>query len=253
MLAPLLEHRQTSVNEESVKPVSAPALTLTLSPPEVDESSQGESYLSAEEWQVVEALRRGDEDAFMALVAQYHNAMIRLAVMYVRDRAVAEEVVQDTWLDVLRGIHRFEGRSSLKTWIFRIVTNSAKTRGQREGRTIAVDWQEGSEDEPAVSPDRFLPSDHAQWPHHWHGGGKPAAWGEDIEEQLASEETRAYIQQVIGTLPPGPREVISLRDVEGWSSEEVCNVLAISETNQRVLLHRARSKVRRALEQYFEQ
>ena len=220
---------------------------------EADDGSPAESFLSAAEWQVVEALRRGDEDAFMALVEQYHNAMIRLAMMYVRDRAVAEEVVQDTWLDVLRAIHRFEGRASLKTWIFRILTNSAKTRGQREGRTIAIAWQEGLDDEPAVSPDRFLPADHTQWPHHWSAAGKPTAWGDEIEEQLASEETRAYIQQVIATLPPGPREVITLRDVEGWPSDEVCNVLGISETNQRVLLHRARAKVRRALEQYFEQ
>jgi RNA polymerase sigma-70 factor (ECF subfamily) len=221
-------------------------------PAEADAGRPAKPFLSADDWQVVEVLRRGDEAAFMALVGQYHNAMIRLATMYVRDRAVAEEVVQDTWLDVLRAIHRFEGRSSLKTWIFRILTNSAKTRGQREGRTIAVNWQEGVDDEPAVSPDRFLPAGHPQGPHHWQAAGKPAAWGDDVEEQLASAETRAHIQQLIAALPPGPREVITLRDVEGWSSGEVCNVLGISETNQRVLLHRARSKVRRALEQYLQ-
>jgi RNA polymerase sigma-70 factor, ECF subfamily len=230
------------VNDEAFLPASLPPLAETAA----------ESPLSAEEWQLVESLRQGDEAAFMSLVEQYHNSLIRLAILYVRDRAVAEEVVQETWLNLLRAIHRFEGRSSLKTWLFRILTNSAKTRGQREDRTIAVSWQDSPDDEPAVSPDRFLPTDHPHYPHHWLATARPAYWDDHIEDQLAAEETRTYIQQVIATLPPGPREVITLRDVEGWSSQEVCNVLGISETNQRVLLHRARSKVRRALEQYLE-
>jgi RNA polymerase sigma-70 factor, ECF subfamily len=204
-----------------------------------------------EERKLVEALRRGDEEAFMTLIARYHNAMIRLAMLYVRDRAVAEEVVQETWLDVLPAIHHFEERASLKTWLFRILSNGAKTRGQREGRTVAIAWEEGEGDEQAVSPDRFLPAG-SEYAGHWIATAKPVHWGESVEEQLASDETRRYIQEVIASLPAGPREVITLRDVEGWSSEEVCNVLGISETNQRVLLHRARSKVRRALEQYLE-
>jgi RNA polymerase sigma-70 factor (ECF subfamily) len=173
-------------------------------------------------------------------------------MLYVRERVVAEEVAQEIWLGVLQGIHRFEGRSSLKTWIFHILTNRAKTHGQREGRTIpfsAVWNPDDDPDEMAVDPQRFLPADHPRWPGHW--ASFPNRWDAIPEEHLLSQETRAVLQSAIDRLPPSQREVISLRDVEGWTSDEVCNVLGISKTNQRVLLHRARSKVRRALEQYL--
>jgi RNA polymerase sigma-70 factor, ECF subfamily len=201
---------------------------------------------------LVQALRRGNEDAFVALVSRYYSAMLSLALLYVPSHAVAEEVVQETWLAVLQGISRFEGRSSLKTWMFHILVNIAKTRGQREERSIPLSSLaelDLDRDEPAVEPERFLPPDHELWPHGWLHA--PQSWAALPEEQLLSRETGMHIQQAIAALPPMQREVIRLRDLEGWSGEEVCNTLELSETNQRVLLHRARSKVRASLEQYF--
>jgi RNA polymerase sigma-70 factor (ECF subfamily) len=200
--------------------------------------------------ELVAALRAGDEAAFASLVDSYSGALMRLARMYVSSAAVAEEVVQETWLGVIRGIDRFEGRSSLKTWIFRILVNNAKTRGQREGRSIPFSSvaRPGDGDEPAVDPDRFLPADSAQDPGHWALG--PSPWPTP-EERLLSGETRDLILEAIKELPAAQREVVTLRDVEGWSSKDVRNALEISETNQRVLLHRGRTKVRAALEKHF--
>jgi RNA polymerase sigma-70 factor (ECF subfamily) len=209
---------------------------------------------STEEFRLVAALRSGEEAAFALLVDKYHTALVRLASIYVPNRAVAEEVVQETWLGVLQGLNRFEGRSSLKTWIFRILTNRAKTRGQREARTIPFsDLADPMADsaEPTVEPDRFNPPDHPQWPGHW--AAEPSSWNQVPESHFLSQETRARVMQAIELLPPNQREVITLRDIEGWSSDEVCHTLELSEANQRVLLHRARAKVRRALEQYFDE
>jgi RNA polymerase sigma-70 factor (ECF subfamily) len=210
-----------------------------------------EATLSLDEAQLLQALQAGDEAAFEELVLMYHSALLRVAQIWVSSRAVAEEVVQDTWLGVLNGLERFEGRSSLKTWIFRILSNTAKTRAQREGRTLPFSALQdpGRVPEPAVSADRFLDSEHARWPGHW--GAPPAPW--DPEERLLGAETRAVIADAIEGLPAAQRAVVSLRDVEGWSSDDVCNALEISETNQRVLLHRGRSKVRRALEEYLSE
>jgi RNA polymerase sigma-70 factor (ECF subfamily) len=196
------------------------------------------------------ALRAGDEAAFMALVRRHHAAMVRVAQIYVSRREVAEEVVQEAWVGALRGLDRFEGRSSLKTWLFRIVTNLAKTRAAREGRTIPFSALRtpGSVPEPAVEPERFRPPADARWPGHW--AARPAEWP---EQRLLETESLARIKEAIEELPDNQRAVITLRDVEGWSSDEVCNALELSETNQRVLLHRARSKVRRALERYFDE
>jgi RNA polymerase sigma-70 factor (ECF subfamily) len=194
---------------------------------------------------LVAALRRGDEAAFRALIDMYHAMLVRVARMYVSTQAVAEEVAQETWLAVLEGIGRFEGRSSLKTWLFRILTNRAKTRGIREGRSLPFSALEP--DEPAVESERFHGGDHA-WPGHW--SAPPAEFPED---RLLAGETREVIERAIEALPPTQRTVISLRDIEGWSADEVCNALTLSETNQRVLLHRARSAVRAALEQYLEE
>jgi RNA polymerase sigma-70 factor (ECF subfamily) len=207
--------------------------------------------LSSEDAHVVEALRRGDEAAFAALVRRYHASFLRVALVFVPSRAVAEEVVQDTWLGVLTGIGRFESRSSLKTWIFRILANTAKTRGQREGRTLPFSAlrNPAGVPEPAVEPERFLDQAHPHWPGHW--ATPPEPWGP--EERLLAKETQAVVAAAIERLPPGQRAVISLRDVEGWDADEVCNALELTETNQRVLLHRARSKVRRALEEYLAQ
>ena len=203
---------------------------------------------------LIEALRNRDESAFTSLVGRYSTALLRLAMLYVPSRAVAEEVVQETWFGVLQGIDRFEGRSSLKTWLFSILTNRAQTRGLREGRSIpfSVLWNPDHDPwEPAVEPERFLDAGHPQWPGHW--ASPPESWSRTPEENLLSQETRSILERAIAALPPAQREVITLRDIEEWSSEEVCNALGLSETNQRVLLHRARSRVRRALEGYYQQ
>jgi len=204
-----------------------------------------------EELNLIEALRAGDERAFERLVAEYHASMLRLALSFVRNRAVAEEVVQETWLGVLNGLDRFEGRSSLKTWIFRILTNRAKTRGEREGRTVPFSsLAEPGEEGPSVEPERFSGPDH-RWAGHW--AAYPERWETVPERKLLSSEARTRIDDAIAGLPPSQRAVITLRDVTGLTSEEVCNVLELSETNQRVLLHRARSKVRAVLEDYFKE
>ena len=192
------------------------------------------------------ALRKRDEAAFATLVERYHLPLKRLALAYVRSDAVAEEVVQETWLGVVQGIDRFEGRSSLKTWIYQILTNTAKTRGVRERRTVPLSSLELSGDEPAVDPSRFLDEQHARWPGHW--AAPPARWDELPEECLAGRETLHTVKRAISNLPPVQRQVIVLRDIEGWEPAEVCELLELSEANQRVLLHRARSKVRQALE-----
>jgi RNA polymerase sigma-70 factor, ECF subfamily len=202
----------------------------------------------AAESALVDALRAGDEEAFTELVREYQPSLVRVARIYVPTQAAAEEVAQETWLAVLNGLDRFEGRSSLRTWIFRILTNIAKTRGQRDGRTLPFSALQdpGRVPEAAVDADRFLDPEHPRWPGHW--AARPEPWPEDA---LLSGETQAVIAEAIEALPATQRAVISLRDLEGWSSEEVRNALELSETNQRVLLHRARSKVRRALETYF--
>jgi RNA polymerase sigma-70 factor (ECF subfamily) len=196
------------------------------------------------------ALRRGEEAAFAQLVERYQGPMLRLARAYVADQAAAEEVVQEAWLGALRGLDRFEGRSSLKTWLFTILANRAKTRAVRDGRTVpfsaVLEAAEG--DEPAVDPDRFHPLGH---PDAGHWVSRPQHWRELPEERLLARETRERVRAAIAALPPMQRAVLTLRDVDGWSADEVCNTLEISETNQRVLLHRARAKVRRALESYL--
>ena len=201
---------------------------------------------------LLEGLRAGDEAAFTELVDRYSSSMLRVARMYVPSQAVAEEVVQETWLGVLTGLERFEGRSSLKTWLFRILVNRARTRGERERRTVPFATLAGREaegEDPAVGPERFFPADHDRWPHHW--ASPPERWDESPERSLQSAETLRVVRDAIEKLPPMQRLVITMRDLEGWDSEEVRNALEISETNQRVLLHRARSKVRTALEAYF--
>ena len=201
--------------------------------------------MAAAEAELLEALRAGDEEAFAALVREYHPSLVRVARMFVSSQAAAEEVAQETWVGVLNGLDRFEGRSSLMTWIFRILSNIAKTRAVREGRTLQ---DPARVPEAAVEADRFLDSEHPRWPGHW--AVKPGPWP---EEALVAAETRERLAEAIEALPATQRAVISLRDVEGWPSEEVRNALDLSETNQRVLLHRARSKVRAALESYLEQ
>ncbi|HEY3181579.1 MAG TPA: sigma-70 family RNA polymerase sigma factor [Gaiellaceae bacterium] len=193
---------------------------------------------------LVERLRNRDEQAFVELVDRYAASMLRVAMSFVRTRAVAEEVVQDAWIGVLRGIDRFEGRSSLKTWLFRIVVNTAKTRGEREARSVPFT---AVLDEPAVEPERFLGPDHPFYPGGW--SSPPHGWP---EAKLEAREVRDVIDGVIAELPSQQRQVITLRDVVGCDAEETCNALGLTEVHQRVLLHRARSRVRRAVERYME-
>lgn len=216
-------------------------------------SNSSGSMLSAEELRLVELLRSGDEATFVLLIEEYNSSLLRLAKAFIPSHAVAEEIVQETWVGVLAGLKRFEGRSSLKTWIFRILTNCAKTRAQREGRSVpfsSLPEFDGNANEPAVDADRFRSADQKQ-AGQWVSF--PRSWDEIPEERILSDETRACIEGAIAALPPSQREVITLRDIEGWTAEETCSFLGVSEVNQRVLLHRARSKVRRALEQYFEE
>ena len=216
-------------------------------------ASGAEEAASHAEFRVIEALRQGDEAAFARLVDQHHASLRRVAHLYVSNRAVADEVVQDTWLGVIQGMWAFEGRSSLKTWIFRILINHAKTRAVREGRTVPfarVGADDVGEPEAAVSPERFHPADHPTEPGHWTS--PPRDFGTSPEGRLLAREAGEQLQKAIDALPPNQRLVLTLRDVEGCSTEEVCNVLGIQETNGRVLLHRARAKVRAALEPYLE-
>lgn len=201
---------------------------------------------------LIEALHAGDEAAFVELVERYSPSLLRVAMVYVRNRAVAEECVQETWLGVLRGLDRFEGRSLVKTWIFRILTNIAKTRAAREGRTVPFSSFASGEDDdgPSVQPERFRDASDPSWPGHWVS--PPGSWSDMPEGRLLAKETQDVIAGAIASLPPLQAQVISLRDVEGWSSEEVCALLDLTEVNQRVLLHRARSKVRAALERYLD-
>jgi RNA polymerase sigma-70 factor, ECF subfamily len=197
--------------------------------------------------ELLQRLRAGDEAAFMDLVDRYGPLMLRIALMHVSSRAVAEEVVQEAWLGVLKGLDRFEGRSSLKTWILRIVANQARSRGERERRSVPVSSLTPADDEPAVDPARFRPFDDPRYPGGWTLPPAPLP-----EERLLAEETLARVREAIAALPARQQEVILLRDVEGWEPEEVSEALGITDGNQRVLLHRARSKVRTELEHYLE-
>ena len=181
----------------------------------------------------------------MMLVEQHQAAMLRVARMYVSSRAAAEEAVQEAWLGILKGLDRFEGRSSLRTWMFRIVANVAKTRGQRDGRSIPFSSLEGADAGSGVDPSGSRGALSGGWPTF------PDDWRGVPEERLAAHETLEQIGRAIEDLPPMQAEVLRLRDVLGWSSEEVRNALDLSETNQRVLLHRARGRVRRALHEYL--
>jgi RNA polymerase sigma-70 factor (ECF subfamily) len=197
---------------------------------------------------LVKALTARDPDAFTFLLDQYHLPLVRLAQQYVPNRAVAEEVVQETWLAVIEGIDRFEQRSSIRTWLFRILINIARTRGVQERRSIPFATNATLDDEPAVDPRRFRRlsrSARGQWklpPHPW---GNP-------EQRALDAETLETIRRAVDRLPPDQREVITMRDLLGWSATEVCDALEVTDVNQRVLLHRARSKVRGQLERHYD-
>ena len=197
---------------------------------------------------LVKALAARDTDAFAYLLDRYHSALVRLAQEYVPSRAVADEVVQETWLAVIEGIDRFEQRSSLKTWLFRILINIARSHGVKEQRSIPFATTAVLEDEPAVDPRRFRRGLRAR------GAWKrpPHPWSEP-EQRAVDSETLETIRSEIDRLPPDQREVITMRDLLGWSAAEVCDALEVSDANQRVLLHRARSKVRGSLERRYDE
>ncbi len=195
-------------------------------------------------------LKAGDERAFAVLVTKYHAAMVRVARAYVREPAVAEEVVQDAWLGALRGIAAFEGRASLKTWLFRIVVNRARTAARREARVVCFTdaFGDGLDDREALfDASRFR---HPLAAGHWTEPLR--AWSRSPEDEVLDAEVLAVVEAAVEALPPGQRAVITLRDIEGWDAAETCNTLGLSDVHQRVLLHRARTKVRRALERYHD-
>jgi RNA polymerase sigma-70 factor (ECF subfamily) len=195
----------------------------------------------------LQALRRGDEAAFLHLVSTHHSALVRLALVYTPSREVAEECVQETWIAVLRGLDGFEGRSSLRTWICRILVNIARRRAAAEHRELPFSSFSGPGDAgPAVDPERFFRSG----PNAGHWVSPPRTWSVPEQETL-SRELQLVVADAIAALPPNQRVVITLRDVEGWASDEVSTLLEIEPGNQRVLLHRARSRVRAALERYL--
>ena len=187
--------------------------------------------------ELIARLRGGDEAAFVELVDRYHVPLLRLAQTFVPSRAVAEEVVQDTWLGVLRGIERFEGRSSLKTWLFRIVVNRARTTGPRERRQLPADV---AAREPTVAASRFDKAGHWVDP--------PAPWTEAVDDRIVAATLAGRLREIVDGLPEQQRQVVVLRDVDGLEAAEVCELLDLSEGNQRVLLHRGRAKVRAVLD-----
>jgi RNA polymerase sigma-70 factor, ECF subfamily len=204
-----------------------------------------------DESRLIASLRAGDEAAFVSLVERYNSGMIRVARLYVRDQSTAEDVAQEAWLGVLRGLDAFQARSSLKTWIFRILLNRARARAGREERSIPFSVAgealiEGAE--PAVDSSRFRGPDD---PYHGGWVSFPPTWGVTPEQRVLSGEVRQLIRAAIEQLPPAQREVVVMRDVQGWTADEVCQVLQVSESNQRVLLHRGRSKLRCALAHYL--
>lgn len=206
---------------------------------------------SPDELRLVEALRRGDEAAFAMLIDRYGASMLRVSFLYVPSREVAEEIVQDTWLHVLRGLQSFQGRSSLRTWIFAVLGNCARKRAKREGRALPFTALERDSDGPAVGPEHFFDAAHPRWPRCW--STLVDGWASVPEERLLSREVRELVGKALGRLAPGQRAVMTLRDVEGWTAEEVCDFLRISPANQRVLLHRARARVREAIQGYLEE
>jgi len=196
---------------------------------------------------LVQVLRAGDERAFLGLVERLHAPMVRFARGFLGSEAAAEDVVQDTWAVVLESIHRFEGRSALRSWIFGILANQARTRATRDSRAVPLSSLAADDDSAAVDASEFHPNSHQRWAGHW--ARFPEPWP---EQQLLAQETLQHLRAAIEGLPESQRAVIQLRDVEGWSAEEVCEALCVSEGNQRVLLHRARSRVRRELARHVE-
>ena len=204
------------------------------------------------EERILAQLRDGDEEAFCILVRRHSPSMTRVAMAFVSRRAVAEEVVQETWLNVVRGLDGFEAKSSLRTWIWVILRNCASRRAEQEQRLVPLSElaaEEASGDDIGVSPDQFF--EEGRWAGMWSSGVAP--WDDLPEERLLSGELQAALLEALDTLPRMQRAVITLRDVEGWPPREVCEYLGVADGNQRVLLHRARAAARAAIERYLEE
>lgn len=208
-------------------------------------AAAGAPIAAVDDAELVRRIRAGDRSAFTGLVRRHGGALLRLARVFVHDEALAEEVVQDTWVAVLDGLDAFEGRAAFKTWLYRILANRARTRATREGRTVPFSaLAAGDEDAPSLDPERF--DDAGTW------RDPPIGWSEETPERLAlAAETRAVMEAAVAALPPGQRAVLVLRDEDGLETEEICNLLGLTVTNQRVLLHRARTRVRQAIEAHM--
>ena len=201
------------------------------------------------EAELLAALRAGDERAFAELVDRYHASLVRVARQYVSTQETAEEVAQEAWIGLLRGLDTFEGRSSLRTYLFRIVMNLARTRGVREARSAPFSsLVRGDEDGPSVDPERFVQAPDPD-AGHWISPIRP--WSLSAEQLALSSEAIEKVYEAIEQLPDTQRRVVTLRDVEGFGADEVCDLLDLTEGNQRVLLHRARTKLRQALAEYY--
>ena len=212
----------------------------------------GDTAAGVSDDELVPRLRDGDESAFAALVRRHHRSLARFARSFVPSEAVAEEVAQETWLAVIRGLDGFEGRSSLRTWIFRILLNTARSRGVSEQRSLPFSSLGPDDLEPcaAVDSSRFRPKDDA-FAGYWINA--PVQWWAAPEARALAGETRDLVAMALRDLPVAQAQVVTLRDIEGWSAREVCEVLGLSEGNQRVLLHRGRSRLRAVLEAHFEE
>lgn len=210
---------------------------------------------SDDERELLRRLRAGDRTAFAQLVDGWSPALLRVALLYVSTRASAEEVVQETWLAVITQLDRFEGRSSLRTWVFRILENVARGRGRREARTLPwstafPDSTDLGERQPTVDPARFRGAED-RWPGGWTVTGRPAAWEPPPDDAAVAAELRRELGDALAELPDRQRTVVELRDVHGLTSDEVCERLQLSAANQRVLLHRGRARLRGRLERVY--
>jgi RNA polymerase sigma-70 factor (ECF subfamily) len=204
---------------------------------------------TADDRRIVSGLRSGDAAVFAEVFDRYNGSLVRVAMRYVPSRAVAEEVAQDTWIGVIEGIDRFEGRSTFKTWLYKILIFRARSRGERERRTTPMSALADDDSAPSVPTERFRGSD-ALWAGHW--ATPPRRWDGDAEDRLLAGQARSVIDAAIAEMPLAQREVIVMRDLSQFSAVQVCELLGLTEANQRVLLHRARSRVRAALENYLD-
>lgn len=208
-------------------------------------SGTAESRAGAAEFRLVQGLRAGDEGIFAEVVDQFTPSMLRVARGYGLSSAAAEDAVQEAWLRVLRSLDRFEGRSSFRTWLFVILGNAARRRAATEHRSVSLEGPA----EPAAAESRFFPADHPRWAGMWTT--LVASWDSIPDDRLVAGETRERFRAAIDALPERYAVVFVLRDIEGWSGDEVCAVLDLTPENQRVLLHRARARIRAALEEYL--